>query len=72
MEMYRFGHKEATKAEFMQEWLLEKFGWDECIAYLTWLTPISGAPKRALEESYRVNTQKRLREHFGETYRRQG
>ena len=68
LDIYRTGGKEGTKAEFMVEWLHRGYYWDACIAHLKTLSPTKGK-KRALPETFRTDTKKRLRENVAKTYR---
>ena len=67
LDIYSTGGKEGTKAEFMFEWLHRGYTWDACIAHLKTLSPTKGLA-RAPPETFKTDTQKRLRENAAKTY----
>ena len=67
LDIYSTGDKEGTKAEFMFEWLHSGYTWDACIAHLKTLYLTKGK-KRALPETFKTDTKKRLRENVAKTY----
>lgn len=59
---------EGTQAEFMCAWLWLGHSWAECKMLLTTLFRTSSS-KRALPETFRADTMKRLRTNLDQTYK---
>ena len=60
------GDKEATRAEFVQEWLQRGYTWEACIDHLETLRASSGSSRRQLPQL--SETKKRVKASLAKTY----